>query len=314
MKTKTPKGPQTHSGSLAFSLIELLVVIAIIGILAALILPTLSGVKKKTTATVCLNNLKQLGLAMNMYVHDNNDKLPYAGVKLMETTATKAREMTWDSLLNRYIGGNQTEEQLWNFIGSLKDTAALSLLKCPCDMSPRPALVPPPLPVHRRSYAMPRYMDFYGKLPEGGPVPWPPSSASQTGLGLNFSPLSPFWNKADSNADGTPTASPPSHQAAVTESMIKEPAGTIALTERIHVENVMGFAVRHDIRTTEDHVGLGEAPNAYSPPYFYPPVASIHDGRFNYLMADGHVQLLRPSQTTTNLGLTRGMWSIKAGD
>jgi prepilin-type N-terminal cleavage/methylation domain-containing protein/prepilin-type processing-associated H-X9-DG protein len=60
----------------AFTLTELLVVIAIIGILAALLLPTLTRGKQKAQQTQCINNLKQLGLAIHMYAGDNRDTLP----------------------------------------------------------------------------------------------------------------------------------------------------------------------------------------------------------------------------------------------
>jgi len=59
----------------AFTLIELLVVIAIIGILAALLLPTLNKAELSAQSAPCLNNLKQLQLAWLLYADDNQDRL-----------------------------------------------------------------------------------------------------------------------------------------------------------------------------------------------------------------------------------------------
>lgn len=60
----------------AFTLVELLVVIAIIGILAALLLPALGQAKEKGRRTACLNNSKQVNLAIRLYADDFADSLP----------------------------------------------------------------------------------------------------------------------------------------------------------------------------------------------------------------------------------------------
>ena len=67
-----------RTNSRSFTLVELLVVIAIIGLLAGLSVPAISRATAKAKSTECVNNLRQIGTAMNLFAPENNGYLPYA--------------------------------------------------------------------------------------------------------------------------------------------------------------------------------------------------------------------------------------------
>ena len=64
----------------AFTLIELLVVIAIIGLLIAIIVPSLSQARSSAKRTACASNLRQVGIAARAYISTTNDRFPYASM------------------------------------------------------------------------------------------------------------------------------------------------------------------------------------------------------------------------------------------
>ncbi len=81
--------------SRAFTLIELLVVIAIIAVLASLLLPALGKAKSRARATKCLSNLRQVGLASQMYADDFNGFLP----------GSQHDHASWVGTLQPYLAG-----------------------------------------------------------------------------------------------------------------------------------------------------------------------------------------------------------------
>jgi prepilin-type N-terminal cleavage/methylation domain-containing protein/prepilin-type processing-associated H-X9-DG protein len=85
----------TNIGRRAFTLLELLVVIALIGILVAMLLPSLSQAKERAWAASCLGQVKQIGLASRMYADDNADALPRSA----------HQGQSWIGTLQPYAGG-----------------------------------------------------------------------------------------------------------------------------------------------------------------------------------------------------------------
>jgi len=98
-----------RSKAKGFTLIELLVVIAIIAILAAILFPVFAQAREKARQSTCLSNCKQIGLAIQMYIDDNDEGFP-----LMWCNASAPGPWTSDIPANKYYTTN------WYFGGPIK--------------------------------------------------------------------------------------------------------------------------------------------------------------------------------------------------
>lgn len=94
------------TSSHAFTLIELLTVIAIIGILAAILIPTVGRVRDSAKDAACKSNLRQIGMAAQVYANDQNGFFP--------PSITRNDTVLWEQHLRPYLGGpNDDAEDQW---------------------------------------------------------------------------------------------------------------------------------------------------------------------------------------------------------
>ena len=98
----------------AFTMVELLVTVAIIGLLAALLLPTLGRTEESGRSALCLSNLHQIGVALQLYVGENHNRMP-----TIEDVGLGTNFTTNATAINVVLA---------NQLGSIK------ILRCPSDL------------------------------------------------------------------------------------------------------------------------------------------------------------------------------------
>jgi prepilin-type N-terminal cleavage/methylation domain-containing protein/prepilin-type processing-associated H-X9-DG protein len=91
----------------AFTLIELLVVIAVIAVLAALLLPVVVKSKEHGRSAACLSNLRQIGIALQLYTQDHENRMPIMYDALLGTNASPVTNATIDLVLSNHLGNGR---------------------------------------------------------------------------------------------------------------------------------------------------------------------------------------------------------------
>jgi len=229
---------------------------------------------EKRRIWVCASHLKTLGQAFVDYAHDHNDELPPAVLE-SRTVIT-----SWDIEIAPYLApklSKQISAEEWK---NCQEKVA-PIFKCPSDREPRAGAQP-------RSYSMPIY--------DLKKASWPPDEQSTEGLGL--------YLEAKAVKQFRVTDAAEVELPVIKTSMVKAPADTALLVERISILNALWapkFACIASVGEQFDAKTFG--------------ARDFHRGKMNYLMLDGHVELLQPSQSGGHLGTGKqGVWTIRPGD
>jgi prepilin-type N-terminal cleavage/methylation domain-containing protein len=259
-----------------FTLIELLVVIAIIAILAALLLPALSAAKERARRIACVNNMKQVGMAFQMYFGDFTDIIPESAI-----TDNSACQISFDDLLASYLGINLSQADELNYIFPIGKSS--QILRCPSDNINRNSSGNPEDTSYNyaaRTYAMPRP----GGVSYGDGIPPGSQNAGlDTGVGFIYNI---YFN-------GTVPQGP-----ILKTTRILNPTGTICLLENAQAQNWAGnptYCVVNGINQIN---------------------TNFHGGTLSWLFVDSHVEQLKAAATigSGTSVVPRGMWTIDPND
>lgn len=285
-----------------FTLVELLVVVAIISLLLVMLVPSFKRARDISKMVVCATNQRTLGVALLGYAGDNGRAYPYASKSFPKESAPYTPQksgksecvITWDDLLGGggYDGRNLSRAVMLERWFQVEDKPKVFAFRANAAYQ-CPAYGTGP---SRRTYGI-----------NGGAWGQPPSSAGGWGPQADA-----VWGISTCYV-----ADNHEYSLSVHLNDVPRPASTIAIGES-YVDKLGSNIKEAMVTSPYQQEGMGFSP--YTPPF--------HDNRtkWNYLLCDGHVELLNPDATygpksipgppdnqQTRSG-ARGMWTRNPTD
>ena len=254
-----------------FTRTDAITLVGVVLLIAALVWVRFAGAGEKYRIFLCAHHMKKLGRAFAEYTQDHDGALPPAVVD-DGTSST-----SWDKEIAVYLEPELAKPNAPDATKAFEAKIA-PLFKCPSDRELHGGSL-------ARSYSMPMY--------DINRVGWPPDDNSTGGLGLYLD------SKTIEKAREADSAGSADYMPAIKTSMVPDPADTALLVEHISILNALWATKNACISSTKEQF---DAKTSFA-------AKDFHGGKMNYLMLDGHVELLTPAQSAGFVG-NGGVWTI----
>jgi prepilin-type processing-associated H-X9-DG protein len=281
MTTNLPAAHNRRRRLGAFTLVELLVVIGIIAVLIGVLLPALQRARESGRIVACASQMRQIGLAIEMYTVDHAGVYPPAvfydnWMSNAATTYMPARSVGWDGLLRKSLGRQDLDS---------RGAATRPVFQCPSDMAQRFDYFPKTagtLTYKMPSSSGPDRLYYNRRVYNTKAIPGPTSGQTlnrSIGQFFLYATSYPMWIK---------------------KSMIKPATKAFLLIERSEAHGVQvvfedSFPYGYGVHRPGQQIQF--ITNEHGFPMIHAKPGRERQARFNYLFCDGHVELLVPTET-----------------